>query len=233
MSSERIGPEHYDETDYFGDASRHLRNPASPFQKYRVRKVTEIYRPGKEDRVLDLGCGWGTFAFALAPVVREVVGVDFSEKSVELCRRRAREEGVRNVTFQRADATETGLDSESFDVVVAADLFEHLDPEQTRAALDESARVLKRGGRLVVWTPHRGHFLETLRNRTPLLRSDPTHVDYKSMERLRRLLLDRGFSIEKSYYAESHVPVLQDLERSFMSFFPFLRRRIAMLGRKR
>ncbi|HSR42670.1 MAG TPA: class I SAM-dependent methyltransferase [Longimicrobiales bacterium] len=232
-SPDRIGPEYYDESDYFGSAPRHLRNPDSPFQKYRIRKVQEIYRPGKEDRVLDLGCGWGTFTFAFAPVVREVVGVDFSEKSIELCRRRAREEGVRNVDFHRVDAADTGLDRESFDVIVAADFLEHLDRDQTGAVLDECARLLKRGGRLVVWTPHGGHFLELLRNRTSLLPADPTHVDYKTMERLRRLLLDRGFSIEKAYYAESHVPVLQDVERSFMSFVPLLRRRIAMLARKR
>jgi len=230
---EPIGPEFYDESDYFGEAPRHLRDPDSTFQRYRVRKVQEIYRPGKEDRVLDLGCGWGTFTFAFAPVVREVVGVDFSEKAIELCRRRARDQGVRNVAFHRVDAADTGLDRESFDVIVAADFFEHLTPEQTASALDECARLLKRGGRLVIWTPHGGHFLEVLRNRTSLLPADPTHVDYKSMEGLRRLLLDRGFSIEKSYYAESHVPVLQDVERSFMSFVPLLRRRIAMLARKR
>jgi len=227
-----VGPDHYDDTDYFEKAPR-LRDPGSHFQRYRIRMVRKIYRPGKEDRVLDLGCGWGTFTFAFAPDVNEIVGVDFSEKAIALCRRRARREGLENVTFLHADASDTGLQSESFDAVIAADLVEHLTPEQTEAVFDEAKRLLKRGGRFVLWTPHAGHFLEVLRNRTPILPRDPTHVDYKSMEDLRRLLLDRSFSVEKAYYAESHLPVLQDLERSLMSFTPLLRRRIAMLARKR
>lgn len=230
---ERIGPEYYDGSDYFEGASKHLKNLRSPFQRYRTEKVLEIYRPGKEARVLDLGCGWGTVSFALAPMVSSVVGVDFSAKSVELCRRGAEDLGLDNVDFVRGDAAETGLPEETFDIVYAVDLVEHLYPDQTLEVLDECARVLKRGGRLVIWTPNRGHFLETLKNRTFLMKSDPSHVDYKSMERIHRDLLARGFSIEKAYYAESHVPLLRELERTFMSSMPILRRRIAILARKR
>lgn len=231
--SERIGSEYYDESEYFEGASKHLKNLNSPFQRYRVEKVLEIHRPGREARVLDLGCGWGTVSFALAPMVDSVVGVDFSAKSVDLCRNGARDLGLRNVDFVQADAAETGLPDESFDIVYAVDLLEHLYPDQTLEVLDECARVLKRGGRVVVWTPNRGHFLETLKNRTFLIKSDPSHVDYKSMDRIHQDLLARGFSIEKAYYAESHVPVLRELERTLMATFPILRRRIAILARKR
>lgn len=231
--AERIGPEFYDDSDYFEGASKHLRNLKSPFQRYRTEKVLEIYRPGKEARVLDLGCGWGTVSFALSPLVTSVVGVDFSARSVELCRKGARDLGLKDVEFIQADATDTGLAEESFDIVYAVDLLEHLYPDQTEQALDECARILKRGGRLVIWTPNPGHFLETLRNRTFLMKSDPSHVDYKSMEQIHRSLVSRGFSIEKAYYAESHVPFLREIERSFMASIPVLRRRIAVLGRKR
>lgn len=231
--ADRIGPEYYDESDYFEGASRHLRNLKSRFQRYRIEKVLEIYRPGKEARVLDLGCGWGTVSFALAPMVDSVVGVDFSARSVDLCRNRARDLGLKNVDFVRSDAADTDLPEESFDIVYAVDLLEHLYPDQTLEVLDECARVLKRGGRLVVWTPNRGHFIETLKNRTFLLRSDPSHVDYKSLERIHEDLRDRGFSIEKAYYAESHLPMLRELERTFMASIPALRRRIAILSRKR
>lgn len=230
---DRIGPEYYDRTDYIGDAPSRLRSLKSRFQRYRTRKVLDIYEPGKEERVLDLGCGWGTFSLLLAPRVGDVVGVDFSEKAVSSCRRSARELGLENVRFVQADAADTGLESESFDLVIAADLLEHLYPNQTESVLDECTRLLKRGGRLTVWTPHRGHLIEVIKNRTFLVPSDPTHVDYKSMDRVRGLLRERGFSIVKAYYAESHLPLLQDMERSLMAFVPFLRRRIAVLARKR
>lgn len=229
----RIGSDYYDRSDYFEAASGHLHDLDSPFQRYRVRKVLQIHHPGKEARVLDLGCGWGTFTFVLAPRVREVVGLDFSEKALATCAARAERLRLRNVRLLRSDATRTGLRSEAFDVIIAADLLEHLYPDQTDAALDECRRLLKPGGRLVLWTPHRGHLLERLRAHDLLLRRDPTHVDYKSLERLRRLVLDRSFSVEKAYYTESHVPGLRALERSLMAWIPWLRRRIALLARKR
>lgn len=232
-SGGRIDSDYYDRSDYFEDASAHLRDLDSPFQRYRIRKVLEIHHPGKEARVLDLGTGWGTFLVVLAPRVREIVGLDFSQKAVATCATRIRRLGLRNVRLLRSDATRTGLRDASFDLVLAADLLEHLYPDQTESALDECRRVLKPGGRLVVWTPHRGHVLEHLRARTFLLRRDPSHVDYTSLDRIRHLVLERGFSIEKAYYTESHVPVLRSLERSLMWWLPWLRRRIAILARKR
>ena len=229
---QRIDREYYDRSEYFGSESAHLRDMRSPFQRYRREKVLSIYRPGREERVVDLGCGWGTFSFALARDAEEVVGVDFSERSIEHCRERLRESPLDNLRFVRADAGETGLEADAFDVVVAADLYEHLYPDDSVRVTEEAWRLLKRGGRFVVWTPHRGHFLEILKNNRILLKPDPTHVDYKSMERLRGMLLEAGFVVEKAYYAESHLPVLKDLERALMGRLAFLRRRIAILARK-
>jgi hypothetical protein len=46
------------------------------------------------------------------------------------------------------------------------------------------------------------------------------------------LMTGVGFEIERAHYVESHVPVLRALERLLQGFVPFLRRRIAVLGRK-
>ncbi len=80
MSEDRIGREFYDRTDHFEEGTEHLRDLESPFQRYRVDKVLQIYEPGREERVLDLGCGWGTFCWALAHRLREMVGLDFSQR---------------------------------------------------------------------------------------------------------------------------------------------------------
>lgn len=227
---ERIDAAYYDRSEYF-DAG-HLEDLKSAFQRYRIEKVLAIYDPLPGERVLDLGCGWGTFEWTLAPRVAEVVGVDFSAKSVELCERRRAAARLENVRFVHADAGATGLPADSFDLVLAADLFEHLYPEDSGRVAREAHRVLKRGGRFSIWTPHRGHVLEILKNNGVVLKPDPTHVDYKSMERLQKLLEEAGFVLEKAYYAESHLPGLSGLERAFMRMIPQLRRRIAMLGRK-
>lgn len=231
--SEKIDSAHYDTSGYFDRGTRHLIDAGSAFQRYRVQKVLEIYLPGDEETVLDLGCGWGTFEFALAPRVREIVGLDFSERSIELCNERLAREPHPNVRFVQADARSSGLEEGAFDVIIAADLLEHLYPDDADQVLAEAHRLLKRGGRLVVWTPHRGHFLEILKNNRILLKRDVTHVDYKSMERLRDGLREHGFAIQKAYYTESHLPFLRTIERSLMTTLPILRRRIAILAQKR
>jgi cyclopropane fatty-acyl-phospholipid synthase-like methyltransferase len=233
MSAGRIGKEHYDASDYFeGERARHLTDRDSAFQRYRIAKVVELAAPVATDRVVDLGCGWGTFELALAERVAEVVGVDFSERAIDFCRRRSTEEPHANVRFVCADAAATGLPSGAFDLVIAADLFEHLYPEDSSRVAAEAYRLLAPGGRIAAWTPHRGHVLEILKNREILLRRDETHVDYKSMEAMKRLLSQAGFTIERAYYAESHVPGLSAVERWLQPWVPALRRRIAVLGRK-
>ncbi|MDH3270884.1 MAG: class I SAM-dependent methyltransferase [Gemmatimonadota bacterium] len=230
---ERIGREFYDSSDYFeGRESEHLVDHDSPFQRYRVAKVLEIHDPGPAARVVDLGCGWGTFAFALADRVGDIVGVDFSQRSIDICDRRLAEDPRKNLSFLCVDAGETGLEGSSFDVALAADLFEHLYPDDSARVAREAFRLLRPGGRFVTWTPHRGHILEVLKNRDILLKRDVSHVDYKSMGAMRRLLSDAGFDIERAYYAESHVPVLRNAERLLQGMVPLLRRRIAVLGRK-
>lgn len=226
----RIGKEFYDSTDYFEGA--HLTDHDSAFQRYRIEKVLDIHRPEPDDEVIDLGCGWGTFAFALAGTVRSVVGVDFSERSIETCEEALRGRSAPNVRFVCADAGDTGLEDAAFDVAIAADLFEHLYPDDAARVACEAFRLLRPGGRFVTWTPHRGHVLEALKARDIILKRDVSHVDYKSMEAMRELLANAGFDIERAYYAESHVPGLRVLERVLQPWVSWLRRRIAVLGRK-
>ena len=232
MTEERIGREFYDRSDYYQGRTEHLRDLDSPFQKYRITKVLQIYEPGPEERVLDVGCGWGTFCWALGPRVGQIMGVDFSQKSIELCEQRLAQRPIDGVSFLCADARNTGLGAESFDLVIGADLVEHLYPEDSESVVSEAFRVLKKGGRLSLWTPHRGHFLEMLKARNIVLQRDVSHVDYKSMKRLKTMVTNVGFVVERAYYAESHLIGLRSMERMFQEWVPVLRRRIAVLARK-
>ena len=195
-----------------------------------MAKVTGLYNPRPTDRVLDMGCGWGTISFGLASRVREVVGLDFSERAITGCNANLDRFGFDNVSFRVGDARDSALAPGSFDAVVAADLFEHLYPEDSEAVAAEAYRLLRPGGKLAVWTPCRSHILEVLKNNDIILKRDVSHVDYKSMERMTALLKEAGFVIERAYFAESHLPVLNVVERLGLRWIPLLRRRIAVLA---
>jgi SAM-dependent methyltransferase len=227
----RIGSDYYDQSGYLeaGAATAALE---SPFQRYRVSKVLEIYMPGREERVLDLGCAWGTFSFALAPRVREVVGVDFSPRFIAYCNERKEALGAENTSFLCADAQDTGLEAGSFDTIIAADFFEHIYPDDSARVVRECFRLLRPEGHFVIWLPNPGHFLEILKVRDIVLKHDPSHVDYKSMTRMTELIVGAGFDVERAYYVESHLPGLRSVERALLGAVPVLRRRVALLGRK-
>jgi len=74
-------------------------------------------------RVLDVGCGTGTYARAIAGRCAEVVGVDLSPKMVELAAEKARQEQIGNAVFScmdwhHTDLAEAGFEN-SFDLVIA------------------------------------------------------------------------------------------------------------------
>ena len=227
-----IDSDFYDNSGYHEINASHLRDFKSRFQKYRVEKIRDIYDPQSTDVVVDFGCGWGTFCWAFARRVKSVVGVDFSEKSILLCNEQLNKWQYDNVTFLHGDARRTNLPPEMCDLVIAADLFEHLYPEDSRQVIGEAFRLLKKQGHFSIWTPHRGHIIEILKNRNILFKKDETHVDYKSMKVLIEMLERAGFTVKKHYYVESHIPGFNTIEGIFAKLVPCLRRRIAILAYK-
>lgn len=103
-------------------------------------------RPG--DRVLDVACGPGTLSLKLAPLVREVVGVDLTDELLSIARRKAAEAGLSNVTFSPGDVDGLPFPDASFDLVVCGSALHHFpDPGKV---FGEMARVCRPGGRIGV-----------------------------------------------------------------------------------
>lgn len=229
--AEPIDRAYYDGSGYFETGADHLLDPESPFQRYRVREVLRLCGDVAGCRVVDLGCGWGTISFALAGAAEEVVGVDFAATSLRICEARLGREPHSNLRFVQADARSTGLAAGTWDMVVAADLVEHLYPEDTLSVYREARRLLKPGGRFVVWTPCPTHILERLR-RWRILPGDPTHVDYKTRARVVSELEVSGFQIERALWVPSHLPVVRVIERLGQRWIRWLRRRVAVVARR-
>jgi cyclopropane-fatty-acyl-phospholipid synthase len=111
-----------------------------------------VERAGLVDgqRVLDLGCGWGSLTLYLAerfPRMR-ITSVSNSAGQRRHIEARCRERGFGNVQVITGDINEVGLPAESFDRVVSIEMFEHM--KNYKELLARIARWLAPGGRLFV-----------------------------------------------------------------------------------
>jgi SAM-dependent methyltransferase len=112
-------------------------------EELRARLQTFVAPLGTE-RALDSGTGAGTLALALAPLVREVVGVDLVPELLEAARRSA----PGNVTFLEGDATQLPFDAGEFDLACSRRTIHHI--ARPELAVAELARVTRPGGRVFV-----------------------------------------------------------------------------------
>jgi ubiquinone/menaquinone biosynthesis C-methylase UbiE len=114
------------------------------YLRKRVRFVLEHCPRGSG---LDVGCGTGVLAARLAAAGYEMSGVDPSEGMLDVLRERS--PGVRAV---RASGTELPFDDDGFDLVTSVAVMHHIaDPADVRRALAEMVRVVRPGGRVLVW----------------------------------------------------------------------------------
>jgi demethylmenaquinone methyltransferase/2-methoxy-6-polyprenyl-1,4-benzoquinol methylase len=117
--------------------------------KHRVADLAAV-QPGQ--RALDLCCGTGDIAFALARRGASVIGLDFSAAMLDIAESRNKipdpRTGARNPTFIRDDAQETPFPDETFDAVTVGYGLRNL--ASWEKGLEEMRRVAKPGGRLVV-----------------------------------------------------------------------------------
>jgi arsenite methyltransferase len=116
----------------------------------RRRLVREALRASPGERIVDVGCGPGFFCPELAEEVGasgSVLGVDASPPMLALARTRCA--GHPNVELRQGDAGSLPIDDATFDAALCVQVLEYV-PDAT-GALAEIRRVLRPGGRVVVW----------------------------------------------------------------------------------
>ena len=123
-----------------------------PFLRYRavyddLRERFPHYRNGHDNLLIDIGCGRGDYLKRMKDLGWNVLGVEPDPVAAAAARAR----GVPVITGTLAD---TGLPEGRADQVTLQHVIEHLtDPA---AAIHECYRLLKKGGRLVIYTPNNG-----------------------------------------------------------------------------
>lgn len=146
--------------------------------------------------VLDAACGPGIITAALAPRVHEVVAFDLTPEMLHKARQRCAAAGLDNVSFREGSATDMPFADGEFDAVVTRLSLHHF--EHPAQPLAEMARVLKRGGALVVADVSSSEVADEseLHNAIEILR-DPSHVRMLPESELLGLIRDAGLTIER------------------------------------
>ena len=136
-------------------------------------------RLARRKRVLDVGCGAGYGTHELALTAREATGIDCSAEAIAYARQHYTKENLR---FETASATELPFPDQSFDLVVAFEVIEHLTEWLT--LLTEARRVLAPGGQLVISTPNKLYYAESRQQSGP----NPFHTHEFELEEFRAAL---------------------------------------------
>jgi SAM-dependent methyltransferase len=163
-------------------------------RRHLVLDWIERAYPGRSDlEILDAGCGTGLMLQEMRHLGL-AEGVDISEEALAFCRRR----GLDNV--RQASVLDLPFDADSFDVVTALDVVEHLDDDA--GALAEWRRVLKPGGRTFLFVPaHR--WLWSLQDEIS------HHRRRYTASSLRAAVEKGGFQVERMSYVSTFLfPVI-------------------------
>jgi SAM-dependent methyltransferase len=176
----------------------------------------------KGKKILDVGCGLGMYSQEFSQEGALVFGIDVDGKKIEQAK------GLfPKINFQTAGAEKIPFANNSFDLVFLHEVLEHVKDEEK--TIKEIVRVLKTGGRLILFVPNRWFPFEThglylgkkyIFGNIPLLNWLPNklrnifapHVRTYTAKRLKSLLEKRGLEIKLVDFVW---PAFDRIERKF------------------
>lgn len=164
------------------------------FAEMRV-KMLQAYEQNTSLKVLDLGCGDGVaemFVQQYFPAWK-VEGIDVSRESIAM----AKQLQLTNSNFAVYDGIHIPFEDESFDMVIVAGVLHHVEFSLHAAMAAEMKRVLKPGGRLVIYEHNPLNPLTRYLVNTCIFDEDAKLL---GAGYLCRLLLKQQFSISHKIY---------------------------------
>lgn len=128
---------------------------AEKFATYHMSKaeytdylIQRVSANGTE-HALEVAAGTCICGRALAPYVKDITCLDLTEAMLAQGKKLAEEAGIQNISFEVGNAEELPYEDETFDLVITRLSLHHFtNPEKP---FQEMTRVLKPGGKLIVW----------------------------------------------------------------------------------
>jgi SAM-dependent methyltransferase len=162
-------------------------------------------------RILDLACGFGRHANRLAALGHTVTGVDYMPGFLALAHREAREMGVHE-DYRQGDMRQIDF-HEEFDVVLLLfTSFGYFEDQENELVLENMARALRPGGRLMLDTLNRDTVLRDLRSDEVIDKGDGLLINRCSFDVLtgrlqnRRIIIRSGVRKDKVFSIRLYNP---------------------------
>jgi ubiquinone/menaquinone biosynthesis C-methylase UbiE len=154
---------------HLNDGAIAYSDPHGQFHIERYNAIAElIKKSGRRGHILDVGSAGGYGAYVLAPLVDKITVVDIDPAKIADARKNF---PLANAEYVEGDVCALPFADNTFDLVAACELIEHLDKSQQEKMLGEIARVLKPGGKAIITTPER--------RRSPIHRAGIRYYQHK------------------------------------------------------
>jgi ubiquinone/menaquinone biosynthesis C-methylase UbiE len=155
-------------------------------------RLIELLQTRLDEIALDVATGTGFTAMELAKKVNRVIATDITKEMLAQAERLARERGITNISFEKAEAGDLPYDDSSFDIVTTRRAAHHF--QDVSKFLSEARRVLRNSGRLgiVDMSPPVG--TEEFFNRIERIR-DSTHTRALTPDEWRSKVEEAGLRI--------------------------------------
>lgn len=175
---------------------------------------------GKDINALDIGCGRGELVYRLSKNCRHVYGLDYSESALLFSKETIGQlpESIRQkIRFLCVDACQLPFKNNTVDCIFSVDVLEHLNDSELKSLVREMHRVLKEGGKFIVYTSPNKEYVDIgyrywikpiniifnplskiIFKRELMIAdhySDPRHINLHTTKSLQQLFSSLGFKV--------------------------------------
>ena len=190
-------PENADTGFWDAIAAKYAKGAVADMAGYEktLKRIGELL--SRDDQVLELGCGTGSSALRLAPLVGRYTATDLSPAMIAIARDKLADSPVDNLEFAAATAESILAPDQGYDTVIGLNYL-HLvaDLPQTLGSI---SALLKPGGKFITKTPCIGEMNVFIRMAIPLMRlvgKAPANIQPFDREELVDALENAGFAVE-------------------------------------
>ncbi len=119
--------------------------------KGEYKTILDLIKNPKQKRVLDVGCGSGRYSLRIAKIVKKVIGIDISRKSIEYANKTAKAYNIGNFTG-KVNSFQRPIYHKYFDYILLVDTIHHV--KDLNKLLQNSRKALKDSGTLIIFEPN-------------------------------------------------------------------------------